>query len=172
MVGKAKMYNASFRNEYVRLHDINGGGQLHMTPTEMLLTTLTGTLPGGGSAAGKLRIENWLGEVPAQNVGDVTDGEGCGDDCEYECKDDRREGSVDGKAVKVPVVQPAHAYLEATVDRIPLRTIMDVTAPKNYGDLGFDTAMSGPVQVEWGGAIKIIADTMQVEATLKFAPMG
>ncbi len=65
LVGKAKVYNASFQNEHVRLHDINGGGQLHITPTEMLLTTLTGTLPGGGSAAGKLRIENWLGEVPA-----------------------------------------------------------------------------------------------------------
>ena len=69
------------QNEYVRLHDINGGGQLHITPTEMLLTTLTGTLPGGGSAAGKLRIENWLGEVPA-NVREITYDEGCGDDCE------------------------------------------------------------------------------------------
>ena len=71
-----------------------------------------------------------------------------------------------------PVVQPAHAYLEATVDRIPLRTIMDVTAPKHYGDLGFDTSIRGPVKVEWGGSMMDVADTTQVEATLKFAPMG
>ncbi|MEI9981501.1 MAG: hypothetical protein WDN23_21420 [Edaphobacter sp.] len=43
---------------------------------------------------------------------------------------------IDENAVKVPPVQPAHAYLTATVNRIPLRTIMDVTAPENYGDLG------------------------------------
>ncbi len=58
------------------------------------------------------------------------------------------------------------------MDRIPLRTIMDVTAPKNYGDLGFDTSITGPVQVEWGGSIADVADTVQVEATLKFAPVG
>ena len=39
-----------------------------MTPTELLLTALTGYLPGGGSAAGELRIENWLGEVPSTDV--------------------------------------------------------------------------------------------------------
>ena len=54
--------------------------------------------------------------------------------------------------MKVPQVQPAHAYLTATITRIPLRTIMDVTAPEHYGDLGFDTAVSGPVKVEWGGS--------------------
>ncbi len=70
------------------------------------------------------------------------------------------------------MVQFAHAYLEATVDRIPLRTIMDVTAPKNYGDLGFDTSITGPVEVDWGGPATDIDETVQVEATLKFAPVG
>ncbi len=42
--------------------------QLHITPTELLLTALTGYLPGGGSAAGELRIANWLGEVPATDA--------------------------------------------------------------------------------------------------------
>ena len=36
----------------VRVHDINGGAQLHVTPTELLFTALTGYLPGGGSAGG------------------------------------------------------------------------------------------------------------------------
>ena len=74
--------------------------------------------------------------------------------------------------MKVPAVQPAHAYLTATVNRIPLRTIMDVTAPENYGDLGFDTAVTGPVKVEWGGAVKDIADTVEVDGDLTFAPTG
>jgi translocation and assembly module TamB len=74
--------------------------------------------------------------------------------------------------VKVPEVQTAHAYLTATLSRIPLRTIMDVTAPEHYGDLGFDTAVSGPVKVQWGGAAKYIADTVEVDGNLTFAPTG
>ena len=76
------------------------------------------------------------------------------------------------KTVKVPPVQTAHAYLTATLAKIPLRTIMDVTAPEHYGDLGFDTAVSGPVKVEWGGAAKYIADTVEVDGNLTFAPTG
>ena len=56
-----------------------------MTPTELLLTALTGYLPGGGSAAGELRIANWLGEVPATDVAATfDDDEGRGDDDEYD----------------------------------------------------------------------------------------
>ena len=69
-------------------------------------------------------------------------------------------------------MQTAHAYLTAMVTKIPLRTIMDVTAPENYGDLGFDTAVSGPVKVEWGGPAKNIADTVEVDGNLTFAPTG
>ena len=74
--------------------------------------------------------------------------------------------------MKVPQVQTAHAYLTATLTKIPLRTIMDVTAPEHYGDLGFDTAVSGPVKVEWGGPAKDIADTVEVDGNLTFAPTG
>ncbi len=80
MVGDAKLHNAGYRDEYVRLHDINGGAQLHVTPTELLLTALTGYLPGGGSAAGELRIANWLGEVPAQTCEYFADDGRCGKD--------------------------------------------------------------------------------------------
>ena len=65
VVGNAKVHNVGYADEYVRLHDVNGGADLHISPTQLLLTALTGALPGGGSAAGELRIENWLGEVPS-----------------------------------------------------------------------------------------------------------
>ena len=69
LVGMAKIYKAAYRNEYVRLHDVDGSATLHVTPTELLLTALTGYLPGGGgSASGELRIANWLGEVPSKDV--------------------------------------------------------------------------------------------------------
>jgi translocation and assembly module TamB len=170
-VGTAKIHKASYRNEYVRLHDVDGGATLHVTPTDLLLTALTGYLPGGGSAAGDLRIANWLGEAPSK---DVTVGSPTMKAAVTTANTTAK--TVGAKApitdTKVPQVQPSHAYLTATLTKIPLRTIMDVTAPEHYGDLGFDTAVSGPVKVEWGGAAKYIADTVEVDGNLTFAPTG
>ncbi|SFS11544.1 translocation and assembly module TamB [Granulicella pectinivorans] len=171
LIGSAKVHGASYQDEYVRLHDINGGAQLHITPTELLLTALTGYLPGGGSAMGELRIVNWLGEVPANTPTASPTAKAA------VTTTNQTAVAMGAKApvklsTNIPQVQYAHAYLKATIDRIPLRTIMDVTAPKGYGDLGFDTAVSGPVEVEWGGPAAQIADSVQVQGDLKFAPTG
>ena len=172
LVGTAKIRKASYRNEYVRLHDVDGGATLHVTPTELLLTALTGYLPGGGSASGDLRIANWLGEVPPTDVAASSS------TTRAAVTTTNTTAKVIGakapitETVKVPQVQTAHAYLTATLSKIPLRTIMDVTAPEHFGDLGFDTAASGPVKVEWGGAAKYIADTVEVDGNLTFAPTG
>ena len=155
LVGSAKIHKAAYRDEYVRLHDVDGSAQLHITPTELLLTALTGYLPGGGSAEGELRISNWLGEVPADAPAKSPTTKAAVTTANKTAKTIGAKPPVTG-TMTVPAVQPAHAYLTATVTRIPLRTIMDVTAPENYGDLGFDTAMTGPVKVEWGGPARDI----------------
>lgn len=168
VVGSTKIHKAGYSDEYVKLHDVDGGAQLHITPTELLLTALTGYLPGGGSAAGELRIEDWLGEAPTTGpaksptaVAAVTTAS-------------KTAAALHAKppAVTVPQRINAHAYLTATVNAIPLRTIMEVTEPRGYGDLGFDTAVTGPVKVEWGGPAKNIADTVIVDGNLQFRPTG
>jgi translocation and assembly module TamB len=68
LVGAMKLHNAGYKNENVAVHGVNVGAQLHITPTELLFSALTGTLPDGGGAAGELKIENWLGEVPADSA--------------------------------------------------------------------------------------------------------
>ncbi len=172
LVGTAKVHKASYRNENVRLHDIDGGATLHVTPTELLLTALTGYLPGGGSASGELRIANWLGEVPSQDVAKSSPTtKAAVTTANTSAKAVGAKAPVEGK-ITVPQVHTAHAYLTAMVTRIPLRTIMDVTAPENYGDLGFDTSVTGPVKVEWGGPAKDVADTVEVDGNLTFAPTG
>ena len=172
LVGTAKVRKASYRNEYVRLHDVDGSATLHVTPTELLLTALTGYLPGGGSAAGELRIANWLGEVPSTDVAaSSTTTKAAVTTTNTTAKSIGAKPPI-SETVKVPEVQTAHAYLTATLNRIPLRTIMDVTAPEHYGDLGFDTAVSGPVKVEWGGPAKYISDTVEVDGNLTFGPTG
>ena len=172
LAGTAKIHKAAYRNENVRLHDIDGGATLHVTPTELLLTALTGYLPGGGSAAGELRIANWLGEVPPQDVAvSSSSTKAAVTTANTTAKTIGAKAPI-SESVKVPPVQTAHAYLTAIVTKIPLRTIMDVTAPENYGDLGFDTAVSGPVKVEWGGPAKSIDETVEVDGNLTFAPTG
>ena len=170
LVGNAKVHNLAYVTDVVRLHDINGGADLHITPTQLLFTALTGYLPGGGSAAGELRIENWLGEVPPSAPATSPTTKGAVDTA------NKTAQSVGAKppAPETPKVTPvpAHAYLVATVNAIPLRTIMDITAKKGYGDLGFDTSITGPVKVEWGGPATNIADTVLVDADLKFKPTG
>ncbi len=171
LVGTAKLHKAAYRNEYVRLHDVDGGATLHVTPTQLLLTALTGYLPGGGSAAGELRIENWLGEAPSADVtASSPTTKAAVTTANTSAKAVGAKEPVNGP-VKTPAVQTAHAYLVATISKIPLRTILDVTA-EHYGDLGFDTAVSGPVKVEWGGPAKYIADTVEVDGNLTFAPTG
>jgi translocation and assembly module TamB len=168
LVGNAKLHNAGYENPYVRLHDVDGGADLHITPTQLLFTALTGFLPGGGSAAGELRIEDWLGEVPPSApaksptvVGAVTTAN----------KTAVAVGAAPTATASVSAVS-AHAYLVATVNAIPLRTIMEVTETQGYGDLGFDTAVTGPVKVEWGGPAANIADTVVVDGELKLKPTG
>jgi translocation and assembly module TamB len=171
LVGSAQIHKAAYRDEYVRLHDVDGSAQLHITPTELLLTALTGYLPGGGKAEGDLRISNWLGEVPAEAPATSPTAKAAVSTANKTAVTIGAKPPVTG-TLKVPAVLPAHAYLTATVTAIPLRTIMDVTAPEGYGDLGFDTAVTGPVKVEWGGSTRDVSETVEVDGNLTLRPTG
>lgn len=169
-VGSVKLHNAGYRDEYVRLHDINGGARLHVTPTELLFTALTGYLPGGGSAVGELRISNWLGEVPPEAPAKSPTTVAAAKTANTAAKGIGAAPPVD--SVKITPVQRAHAVLKVTIDKISLRTVMDIAGPKGYGDFGFDTAVSGPVVAEWGGPATEIADTVNVDGDLRLSPTG
>ncbi|ADW69666.1 translocation/assembly module TamB domain-containing protein [Granulicella tundricola] len=171
LVGSAKLHNAGYRDQYVKLHDINGGADLHITPTQLLFTALTGYLPGGGSAKGELKINNWLGEVPANTPTSSPTVAGATTTA------NKTSAAIVGQPVvsASPTVAPvaaAQAYLTVVVDKISLNTITAVTASKQYEKLGFDTSISGPVTVEWGGPATDIADTVVVDADLKLGPVG
>jgi translocation and assembly module TamB len=166
VVGSAKVSGAGYRDGYVTLHDVDGGAEIRMTPAELSLTNMVGNLPGGGRAEGDLHIETWLGSTPATTATSPT-AKAAAATANTVAK------SLDAKppVSRTPEVRSSHAYLNATLTRVPLRTIMDVTA-EHYGDLGFDTAVSGPVKVEWGGPAKDVADTVEVDGNLTLAPTG
>ena len=121
---------------------------------------MVGILPGGGSAAGDLRIANWLGEAPAATAASATAAAAVN-------TANKTAVSIGSRPpAHMPIASAAsayHAYLVATVNAIPLRTIMEVTETRGYGDLGFDTAVTGPVNVEWGGPDANVADTVVVD---------
>ena len=171
LVGTAKLHDAGFRNQYVRLHDVNGGAQLHITPTQLLFSALTGYLPGGGSAKGELKIDNWLGEVAADAPQVSATVKGATVTAAKTSKAITGTATVSATPGTLASVPTAHAYLTVVVDKISLHTITEVTAEK-YDRLGFDTSVSGPVKAEWGGPAANIADTVQVDAQLTLAPVG
>jgi translocation and assembly module TamB len=169
LVGAMKIKSLAFHNEHVTLHDVDGSAQLHVTPAELLFTGLTGTLPGGGSAEGDLRIEDWLGETSSTASTASQTKAIAAKTANTAAKSIGSKEPVQSAAQKKEV--SAHAYLTATVNHIPLRTIMAITA-EHYGDLGFDTSITGPTKVEWGGPAKDMNSSVVVDANLKFAPVG
>ena len=171
LVGSVKTHGAAYADAYVRVRDVDAAAQLKITPTELLFSALTGSLPTGGSATGELKIDNWLGEVARNQPTKSPTVKGATTTA------NKTAIAVTGKTAvssspTTTNVAPAHAYLTVKVNRIPLRTIMAIAAPKGYGDLGFDAAISGPVKAEWGGPAVDIADTVNVDADLQVAPAG
>ncbi len=171
LVGSVKTHDAAYINQYVRVRDVNAEAQLKITPTQLLFTALTGRLQTGGSASGELKIDNWLGEVPQNTEKTSATVKGATTTANKTAVAVTGQPSL-STAPTVTNVVPAHAYLTVTIDRLPLRTIMADAAPRGYQDLGFDTAINGPVKVEWGGPASDIADTVQVQADLSLAPAG
>ncbi|HZQ42114.1 MAG TPA: translocation/assembly module TamB domain-containing protein [Acidobacteriaceae bacterium] len=170
LVGDIKLRNAAYRDPSVRVAGVDANAQLHVTPTELLFSALTGTLPGGGRVEGELKIENWLGEVPPSAPATSATTVAAAKAANTTAKGVNAKPPV--QSVTLTPVQRAHAYLTVTVKGITLRTIMGVTAPEHYSDLGLDTAINGPVKVEWGGPAKDIPSSVQVDADLKLAPTG
>ena len=170
LTGDVNAKGVTYRIPNVRVHDTNATAHLRVTPTEMLFTAITTTLPGGGKIAGELKIENWLGEVPATAPAASATVVAAADTANKTAK---------GMGARAPITKltmtptnHAHAYLTVLLSDISLRTIMEITAPEHYGDLGFDTSINGPVKVEWGGAVTEISESVLVDANLDFKPTG
>lgn len=166
VAGSAKLRNAGYRDEYVDVKDVDAETQIRMTPTELALTQINARLRAGGSISGDLRIENWIDTTPAESSSSPTQKA-------MASTANKTATALNSKTpvTKVPEIKPSRAYLNAVLNRIPLRSIMDITA-EHYGDLGFDIGVSGPVNVEWGGIAKDVADTVELSADLKLAPTG
>ncbi|HEY4354553.1 MAG TPA: translocation/assembly module TamB domain-containing protein [Acidobacteriaceae bacterium] len=170
LIGSVQAKGAGYRNPNVRVHDVNAKSQLRVTPTELLFSALTGSLPGGGTIDGQLKIENWLGEVPANAPAQSATTVAAVQTANTAAKGVGAKAPI--QSVTVAPVARAHAYATVTVNRITLRTILEITASPTMGDLGLDTQISGPVTAEWGGPATDIASSLLIGADLKLSPSG
>ena len=80
LVGSMKVHKAAYHNPFVRVQGIDGGAHLHITPRVVLLTEMTGRVPGGGGASGELRSREWPGRKCDGYGGEFCDGSCSGDD--------------------------------------------------------------------------------------------
>ncbi len=174
IAGSMKMHQVGYRDVNVRVRDVDGGALVHITPTELQVSEISAVLPGGGGAKGDLRIENWLGGgVPAAAAATSATSMAAATTANSTAQSIGARKPVKPLVTVQPAAKGSHAYLTATVDHIPLRTVMDIVAVENYGDLGFDTSITGPATVEWGDpSSPTVADTVQVQSHLMFAPVG
>jgi len=169
LVGSAKLHDAGYHDEFVTVSGVNGGVALHVTPTQLLFNSLILNLPGGGTIAGDMRISNWLGVVPPDAPEESPTVVAGQKTANATAKVVQAKPPVTGSPAIAPV-ERAHAYVDVKLAGISLRTINEVTEPGHYSDLGFDTAVNGPVHVEWGGNTDDLPRSVTVSADLKLAP--
>jgi translocation and assembly module TamB len=171
MVGSAKLHSVGYRDEYVIVSGVNGGATLKVTPTELLFNAIALDLPGGGTIAGDMRIHNWLGEVPPEAPAQSATLVAGQKTANATAKIANAKPPATGPLTITPV-ERAHAYVDVKLAGISLRTINEITEPRHYSDLGIDTAVGGPVHVEWGGPAKDLPSSVIVDADLKLAPQN
>ncbi|MGI4855138.1 MAG: translocation/assembly module TamB domain-containing protein [Janthinobacterium lividum] len=171
MAGNAKLHQVGYRDEYVNVENVNGAAAVRVTPTELLFNAIALNLPAGGSIAGDLRIHNWLGVVPPDAPAQSATLVAGQKTINATAKIAQAKPPVTGSPTIDPV-ERAHGYVDVRVTNISLRTINEISEPKRYQDLGFDTAVNGPVHAEWGGSTKDLPSSVVVTTDLKLAPQG
>ncbi len=171
VAGNAVLHQVGYRDEYVSVADVNGAAALRVTPTELLFNAIALNLPAGGGIAGDMRIHNWLGVVPAATPAQSATIVAGQKTVNATAKIAQAKPPATGSPALAPV-ERAHAYIDVRLANISLRTINEITEPKKYQDLGIDTAVNGPVHVEWGGTTNDLPSSVVVNADLKLAPQG
>ena len=171
VAGGAQLHSVGYRDQYVNISGVNGKAEVKVTPTELLFNAIALNLPAGGAIAGDMRINNWLGEIPASAPAQSATVVGAQKTVNATAKIANAAPPATG-APTISPTQRAHAYVDVRVSNISLRTVNEITEPKQYTDLGLDTAVNGPVHVEWGGNYNDIASSVVVQADLKLAPQG
>jgi translocation and assembly module TamB len=152
--GDAKIQGGAYKTVDVTLQGVDASTNLHATQDELVLQNAVAKLRQGGVIEGAFRLQNWLASSP-----DLT--------THQKAAVNTSPIPKSRKAAPTPtkVLQPIGA-IRAKISRITLRTVLSATAPRDFQDIGFDTAASGLVNVNWVGSL----DDMTLDTKLSLAP--
>jgi translocation and assembly module TamB len=136
---------------------LSAQSQLMLTQDEISATAFHAQFTGGGSASGNLQILHWLRTVAAAPASTP------------ETKHTLRWFFRHKKTPPPPAPRPeppltGKAHLQLA--NLPLSTLLHAISPPQFGDLGFNTSISGPVDAHWTTTLSSLTAT----ANLQLAP--
>jgi translocation and assembly module TamB len=152
--GQAKVKGGAYTTVDVTLQGVDASTDVHASQDELLLSNAVAKLRQGGVIEGEFRFENCLAPTPDTSSAQKSQAKPV-------------PNSKGRKTVSVPVkaAQPV-GTIRAKISRITLRTVLDATAPRDFQDIGFDTAATGLVNVDWAGPF----ENMTLAAKVSLAP--
>jgi translocation and assembly module TamB len=139
--GQAKLTGVAYVTSDVRAAGVNASTQVHLDQDDLALTKLNIKLREGGRIDGDFKLLHWAAP-------DLPEGPG------------KKAKTINGPA---PVT--SQGMLRVHVRDVSLRTVLRMTAPKDLGDLGFDTAATGEARADWTGAARDIVVSANVAMT-------
>ncbi len=133
--GQGKVTDGTYRTGTIHLVGVNAKTAIHITEDELALTNAQAKLPGGGTVDGTLRIDP-LAEYRARGSSRETGRNSRG-----------TQGRCDSAGQQPAAGNCARAHQRNDAGRPSCPSLRR----RQYRDLGFDTMVDGPVNVDWKG---------------------
>lgn len=141
--GNFRLVDAAFDTSYLKVEGVGARGSFSITPEEIAVSQIKARLRGGGGIDAAVRFLRWNAPAPPKNT-------------PVRGRRSVRSGPL------------SSASIRAQVRGVRLPAIMSMVAPRNYWNLGFDTAADGMVRVDWTGR----GDDLTVAANMRLGAPG
>lgn len=148
--GNARLQNFAYDRQSGQSVAFSAQSQLLLTQDEISASNFHAQFPGGGSASGTLSIHHWL-RSPTQAP---------------RPQHTSRWFFLHKKTPPPTAPKPepptsGSAHLRFTA--LPLATLLHAAAPPRFSDIGFNTAISGPLDAHWTGTLRTLTATTNLQ---------
>ncbi len=147
--GNLSVQQGAFSAPWLQLQHVALRTHLHIDNKAISLTQFSSDLNGQGHVNGRLDLTHWRTEPPAAPV------------------PSKRHWFSRKKPQPAPSKpHPLQAVMEATLDDLSTRLVMQAVTPRRFWDIGFVSRANGPVRATWHGP----GDALDVHGDLLFTP--
>ena len=149
--GNISAQQGAFSAPWLQLDHVALRTHLHIDNTVISISQFSSDLNGQGHVNGRLDLTHWSAEAPpavapAPRV--------------------RRWFSLRKAQPARPKPQPLQAVMQATLDDLSTRLVMQAVTPRRFWDIGFVSRANGPVRATWHGP----GNALDVHGDLLFTP--